>query len=70
MLLRFIGLPITNRPGQQLITKDRSNPLWKIRIQKMSSQLLYLVLNFDKFLYASNKEENILLKIIFKNQQT
>ena len=36
----------------------------------MSSQLLYLVLNFDKFLYASNKEENILLQTIFKNQQT
>ena len=44
-------------PGQQVITRNKNNPLSKIKIKiksrEMSSQLLLrLVLNFDIFLYT------------------
>ena len=64
MLLRFMGLPLqylhlakNGSPGMGIIHLAESGQ------REMSSQLLlYLVLNFDIFLYIWNKEENKLLK--------
>ena len=47
-------------PGQNLITRDRSNLLSKTRIYENVSSTF--ILNFDMFLYTWNEDNNILLK--------
>ena len=44
-------------PGQQVITRNKSNPLSKIMIKEnVFPTLVYLVLKFEIFLYTWNKE--------------